>query len=480
VTTKELLAETWLDRQEQWDALVRRVRKAGVCGLDTEFYNVDPAKESCVGRAKIHVWSIAVRTSRLLPFGFHHCRSWVLPASALDYPPIRELLADESLRKEIHNQPVDVHALANRGVVIRGGRNTLDFVRWTHPGLINVKGRFKLKALMLSLLYRAPVCTFKQLVTYKKTVTVWSEKKVTKKVCACGVAGCRLRKGHPKTEQTSVERVSKEKEVDDVYPLESIVPGHPRFELLLAYAADDAVAALQIAEVCDAAADPAPWPFGGERPKFSQDDTDVTIEMETVGIPVDIPWCRKTAEIAMWDEQKELAWLFRWFYVNAPWVGPWRRWNSHTTTKRGKPKLLKNGIDAIWSSTVKLLKLFDALGFPRSPIWKKGKVKEGKAKLDGTAMEWIAKNYPDASQVIRHLLELKKIRSQKKYLDKLRDSGGIVHPICGPAGDDDDRSGAVTGRKAIKGEFEAQQLPTKEEKDKYNVRKAVVAWPVLG
>jgi len=119
--------------------------------------------------------------------------------------------------------------------------------------------------------------------------------------------------------------------------------------------------------------------------------------------------------------------------------------------------------------------LFEQLGFPPSPIWKKGRVKQGKAKLDATALEWIGKHHPPAKQVVRHLLELGKIRSSKKYLIKLRDSGGAVHPICGPAGDDDDRAGAVTGRLGIKGEFEAQQLPSREDKDLYKLRRAVVA-----
>ena len=70
---------------------------------------------------------------------------------------------------------------------------------------------------------------------------------------------------------------------------------------------------------------------------------------------------------------------------------------------------------------------------------------------------------------------LQRIRNGKKYLQKMRDSGGWVYPITGPAGDNDERSGAVTGRLAIKGALESQQLPSKEEKDLYHIRKGIAA-----
>ena len=469
------LKDVFLSTPAAWDLLVDLCRRKKAVGLDTEFWNVDAAKQSCVGRARIHVFSIAVRTKKLTPLGFHRCRGWVLPRAALEYPPVKELLEDPEIRKELHNQPVDHHALANHGVTLRGARNTLGLVRWTHPHLINTVGRFKLKALMISLLGRPPICSFKQLVTFERVETVWSTKKVKRKVCACGVDKCRLRKGHPKSELVEELRVSRERTVEDKYPLETIVEGHERWELLLKYAAEDAVAALQLAELCDAQSDPAPWPYEGERPGFSQEDEDATIAMEAVGIPVDVPWCGETAVRAAADEEKVLAWLFRWYVLNVPTEGPHRRQNQESVTRAGTIKVTKNGVDAIWSSSVKKLKLFDELGFPRSPIWAKGRVKPGKAKLDWKAMEWIGQNCPESKPLADKLLLLGRIRGNLNYLIKLRDSGGMVHPTCGPAGDEDDRSGAVTGRKAIKGEFPAQQLPAREVKDPYSVRRAVIA-----
>lgn len=464
---------TYLDTEAEWDELVEVVRAARVAGLDTEFYGVDPSEQSCVGRARVHVWSVAVRTKRLSPLGFHYCRGWCLPARALDHPPIRQLLEGRggAVRWEVHNQSVDQHALLNHGIQLRGARNTLGLVRWSHPGLINLPGRFKLKALMNTLLHRNPVATFKQVVGYTRVETVAKTKMATVKRCVCGEEGCRKRKGHEKIETEEEVTTYRERTVKDEYPLETIVPGHPRWELLVKYAIEDAVAALQIAEVAESAEDPAPWPYSTpERPSFSQELEDAVIAMEQVGFHVDVEWCRETAERASADEEKELSWLFRWFVANAPYYGP-----HHRTKGISSKQAKKHGVDSIWSSPAKKLALFDALGFPRSPIWAKGKVKRGEAKLDWKAMGWIANNCPEAKQVCDHLNKLQKIRSGKKYLVKLRDSGGKVHPICGPAGDDDDRSGAVTGRLGIKGELEAQQLPKRDGKDFYLVRKAIIA-----
>lgn len=463
---------TYLDTPAQWDELVELCRTAGAIGLDSEFYGVDPSKQSCVGRSRIHVFSIAIRTERLSPLGFHYCRGWMLPVGALAHPPVVALLEGVGVLKYIHNQSVDHHSFANHGIQVGGGVNTLGWVRWTHPGLVNTPGRFKLKTLMNSLLRRNPVCSFKQLVTYERTEIVTKLRAEERSECSCGVDGCRKRKGHKKRKWLEEVEVSREKIVEDRYPLESIVPGHPRWDLLLRYAIDDAVAALQIAELAEAMGDPAPYPYvkSTPRPMYSQALEHSVITMEAAGFNVDVEWCTHTAARAETDKEKELKWLFRWWNCNAPYYGPHHR-SLGLSTKQAK----KHGVDSVWTSAPKKLALFDALGFPRSPIWAKGKIKRGDSSLDWKAMQWIAANHPEAKQVCEHLLKLGRIQSGLKYLVKLRDSGGTVHPICGPAGDDDERSGAVTGRLGIKGPLEAQQLPTDEDKDLYLVRRAIIA-----
>ncbi len=466
----ELLKPKYLDTPAQWKALAAHLRAAGEFGLDTEFYGLDVRKESCVAKARVHVWSVATRRRRLDARGYHRCRAWVLPAAALAHRGLLKVLEDPDIRKEVHNQSVDQHALANHDIKLRGARNTLDLIRWTHPHLVNTPGRFSLKALMQSLLLREPVCEFKDVVSDVRTVALTTVKRKVVKVCACGVPKCRARKlpVHAKSEVEEEVSVTKEKLEKFQHPLESIVPGHPRWELLVKYAAEDAVAALQVAELADLQSDPAPFPYTkkGRRPGYAQGVTDSVIAMEATGFPIDTAWAGEMAARAERDEEKELRWLGRWYLANVE-DGPRTRANS--TPKK------KDGIDAIWASPAKKIRLFDDLGFPRSPIWAKGRVKQGKAKVDQTAMVWIARNHPPAAKLMAHLTHLQRIRNGKKYLVKMRDCGGWVHPICGPAGDSDDRAGAVTGRLGIKGTLESQQLPSKEEKDLYQVRKGIAA-----
>lgn len=458
----------YLDTPEQWDELAQLLTRAGVFGLDTEFYNVDLKKKSPVGRSKIHVWSVAIRTSRLDPRGFRRARGWCLPVAALQWGPLRAVLEDPGVRKAVHNQPVDHHALRNHGVALRGAINTLDLLRWTHPGLINDPGRFQLKPNMERLLRRSPVCTFKELVTYKQTVQRSTFRTVKTTVCSCGEPGCRLRKPdifgeHTKSKVEERIETVHEREVDAEYPLEEIVPGHPRFNLLVRYATEDAVAAVEFLEICENTPNPAPFPYttDGVRPAFNQEDVEATVEMETVGIPIDCGYAYAMADKAALDEEESLTKLHQ----------------CYLALTGGSAE--RDDVDPIWSSPVQLIALFDALGFPRSPIWGKGKVKGDDVKLDQTALEWIARNHPRGAELIHELIRLKRIRSGMKYLIKLRDSGGMVHPTCGPSGDDDGRAGAVTGRKGVKVELEAQQLPSQEVKDLYAIRKAIVAVPDL-
>lgn len=471
----------YLDTPEQWDELVARCRKAGLIGLDTEFYNVDVRKQSCVGRAKIHVWSVAIRTTKMSPRGYHRARGWVLPAAALEYPPIRAMLEDPAVKMGIHNQPVDDHAMANHGIKLRGAINTLDLSRWTWPELIPQKGGaggFDVKSLMRSKLGYEPVCEFLDVVRYRDIDRIEKVKKTKVNVCSCGEPGCRKRKGHEKTATVVEELVVVEKEVTKEYPLESIVPGHERFDLLCDYAAVDAIAAVELLELAKFEPDPAEWPYAlldspeaDDRPKFNQAVIDEIVLMERRGFPIDCQYASDKYNQACEDEAKELLWLRTWFRKNVP-VADEDGWELETGIG-----VEDEDIDLIWSSNPQMTALFDYFGFPRSPVWKKGKVKRGDVKLDGAALEWISKNHKPAKQLIARIVQLKKIRGQKKYLLKMRDSGGHVNPICGPAGDHDDRNGAVTGRLGVKGVLEAQQLTNREEVDLYQVRKAIVAPP---
>lgn len=452
------MTQVYLDKPEQWDALAERCRRGGVIGLDTEFHGLDVRKQSTVGRARVHVWSVALRSGVLHPRGYHKARGWVLPGEALRHPSIRSLLTDPSVRKEAHNLSVDHHALENEGVVLAGARCTLSLTRWKFPQFVSAPGRFGLKAVMDRLLGRRPVAEFLDVVADQRTEEVRRTVMVAATECSCGVPGCRLRKGHDKTKVRVPREHVRERTVKFNHPLESVVPGHPRWDLLVRYAADDAVAALELAELCDAEGDPDGWVYTkGPRPGHSTAVDDAVIAMESVGIPVDTGYCAEQLAAARGDEDRDLLALRRWY---AEHVGD----------------LSAEEVDRVWASHAKKAALFDDLGFPRSPVWKKGGVKRGEVKLDGAAQAWIGKNHLPARPLMVLLLHLQRVRSGKKYLEKAIASGGLVYPTCGPAGDADERVGAVTGRLGVKGELEAQQLPSREDVDLYQVKKSIIPW----
>ena len=410
----------------------------------------------------------------------------MLPVAALDHPALRAVLEDSAVTKCVHNQPVDDHAMHNHGVQLRGCLNTLDLARWAWPELVS-EGGFGLKNLMYVKLHREPVCEYEDVVNDERMENFVRTKTVRRTVCACSEPGCRKRKPeirdfgmpgitHEKLKVEEQVELVTEKLVRFQHPLESIVPGHPRWELLVKYAAEDAVAALEIAELAQDEGEPAPWPYEDHgagpasprrrrrtpRPGYSQPVSDQVVLMERTGFRVDTGYCAEMMRKAEEDEASALYWLRRWYRANLT-DDDWFTYED-------------DDVNAIWSSPKQLGELFDYLGFPRSPVWKKGRVRDGDSKLDATALEWIAKEYPQAKRLIGKLIHLKRIRSGKKYLLKLRDCGGFVNPICGDASEiGGGRFGAKTGRLAIKGVVEAQQLPSNPALDLYQIRKAVIA-----
>lgn len=464
----------YLDTPEQWDKLVRQIKKRGVIGLDTEFYGLDIKKESTVCRAKVHVWSVALRSNVFDAKGYTRAVGFTLPAAALTHPGIIEILESPKYIKAVHNQSVDAHSLWNHGIRLRGGINTLNLARWCWPEMNKVPG-YTLKSLMTTKLGREPICTFKELTSYEYFEPVVKYKQVKTNVYSCGIEKCRKRNHHTKTVQTTTVESIRERKCRGTYALETITQGHPRWELLVDYAAEDAVAALELLELCERAEDPAPYIYPDAngvipaRPGFSQVVEEAIIEMERTGFRVDAEYCAFQSERAHIDEQAALDELSVWHLKH---VG--------TPTEREE-------IDAIWSSPKQLVAYLDALNAPRSPIWKKGLVKRGTCKTDAVALDWVRKalldKKPHLAEMLKLLLHLRKIRSGKKYVNKLPRyiaSDGCVHPVCGPAGDSDDSVGAVSGRLGMKNP-EGHQLPKPDEdesqdkKDLYCVRRAIIA-----
>jgi len=471
------MQKKYLDSPSEWDKLVAAIERRGVMGLDTEFYNVDIKKQSTVLRAKIHVWSVAIRSNMFDARGYTKAVGFVLPVSALQHPGIRRVLESKSILKAVHNQPVDSHALHNHGIRLRGALNTLNLCRWVWPEMNKVPG-YTLKSLMVTKLGREPICTFKQLVSYVYYEPVAKFKQVRHNEYSCGRKSCRRRNCHSKSIVSETVEYIREYKRKSEYPLESIVPGHERFTLLIDYAAEDAVAALELLELALREDDPAPYPYPDAtgrippRPGFSQVVEEALIEMERNGFRVDVGYCEFQSKRAAEHERETLNKLINWHHRNLGYESP-----------------LRNDveIDAIWSSPKQLIAFLDSIKARRSPIWKKGLVKRGTWKTDSTALDWVRKSHledkPHISELVALILHLRKIRSGKKYVDKLprfMASDGFVHPVCGPAGDSDDSVGAVSGRLGMKNP-EGQQLPkpdeeeSQEKKDLYCVRRAIIA-----
>lgn len=250
----------YLDRPDQWSALAAAIRKAGIAGIDSETVGHDPRETSPHTRAEIVYWSIALRSSTLSPRGYYRAVGYTLPAAAMHHPELKAVLEDPLILLIAHNATYDEHAFRNAGVVLRGVLNTLSLVRLVCPGRKSVG----LKGLMVDHLGRVPTGAFKELFSRPKVVERVKLKKHRVKLCSCGVDGCRKRKDHIKVEHTWEEEVREMVNAGtELIDLREIVPGHPLFELLVKYAAEDAEAALEEHDWCHLQKSPGvtelPW-----------------------------------------------------------------------------------------------------------------------------------------------------------------------------------------------------------------------------
>jgi len=241
----------YIQSEKETNDAIAEIRAYPHCGLDTEFEGVDIGHESCVGKANLHVLSVAIPSGPLLPRGYHQAENFVFARDCLSFPSLKEWLEDDTRAKAVHNQPVDAHSIRNCGVQLRGGRNTLAMARWWWPERAKREG-FDLDSLGRDFCGAGKTEDFDELLGYDDFELRQHE--VTKQRCACGVLGCRKRitgKDGVPHDVKSPERVVVEynAKVRRHISLDSLHPNHPLWARYLAYAAWDAVLALWLYEL---------------------------------------------------------------------------------------------------------------------------------------------------------------------------------------------------------------------------------------
>ena len=118
----------WADKPEDWARLAALARAAGHVGWDSETTGHNVKKTSPAFRAKIDVWSLALKVG-------DSWRGVVLPLEALVASELRGVLEDPGIVKDAHNARHDLHSAENHGVIVRGVYDTLEGARLAFPGL---------------------------------------------------------------------------------------------------------------------------------------------------------------------------------------------------------------------------------------------------------------------------------------------------------------------------------------------------------
>jgi hypothetical protein len=243
---------------EEWTKVAEVCRRAGLIGLDSETYGHDVRKSTPVHRARIHVWSVGVLSTTLHPRGHRVASGMVLPAAALDFQPIRDVLQDDHVIKIAHNAPHDIHSFSNHGVEVVRCLDSLPRAKLMFPGRQG-HGLKKLAELVS-----------RKLTEFNKMREIpnWVNVKKKRKICFCGDPECKesgRKKLHRKSEEVYWEEELRGTKLEE---LENIVPGHPNWAGLVEYAAEDAVCALELWDLMDKmkprVLPPLPWAPNGE------------------------------------------------------------------------------------------------------------------------------------------------------------------------------------------------------------------------
>lgn len=239
---------SYLNTIADWKACVRVLEKQKAFGLDSEFEGVDfNKKESCVNKARIHVFSVGILTHSLNPRGFYNALGAVLPIKSLPY--FKDVLENEEIVKAAHNSNVDIHAFYNCGVDVLGVVNTLSLARWCLPGRL----LYNLDDVGTEILGAGKADNYNDMFRYADYIQV--EKDVTKLKCTCGSTKCKIKSDshqinffdirHERNIKYIIRKLVKKK-IWKYKSLTEMNPEHPMWERYVNYARVDAVRAIEL------------------------------------------------------------------------------------------------------------------------------------------------------------------------------------------------------------------------------------------
>jgi len=234
----------WVSTESDCTRAIAEISAHSVAGYDSEFEGVDISSESCVGKSKLDVFSIAIPTKTLKPIGYFEPSSWVFEGGLIQSTCVKSYLENGDYRKVIHNRPVDEHTARNAGVHIRGGLCTLNMARFVYPERANlIRGNYDLDSICRWRVDRGKTEDFDDLLGYDDYEPF--ETTAEAKFClACNDFGCKKKKAPHDTKQLRIRTVTRNRKVRKIRPLREIRPGHELFKRYLIYAATDAELAL--------------------------------------------------------------------------------------------------------------------------------------------------------------------------------------------------------------------------------------------
>ena len=185
------------------------------------------------------------------------------------------------------------------------------------------------------------------------------------------------------------------------------------------------------------------------------------LEMERNGVNLDTELCAQIAQEAAANERAALDDLRAWGREHSLWMA----------------SLSDQEADEVWSSSTVGLPRFlhskEGLGLRPSPIFAKGRVKDGEVSTDHAAIDFLASHNPEHRAGLKRLIRLRQDRSALKYTTKwprFIQHDGLIHPVFSSRDSDGGKGGTVTERETINSP-EFAQAPRNAKKDHYGLRR---------